>query len=316
MNELTIEKLVEEFLTSYRFSLYRHGTELGAKSRLKKLKAYLTEQDLRVEEVNILAAQGFKRYLQEGRKQSLRGSTSDKILQTARVFFNYLVKQGRIEANPFAELVKTKGEQSLPASVPKEKECDLVLLKLEDFLEGKSVRELRSRYRVHVISELQYATGMRLHEVLMLEERDIDFEKGVVTIREAKGGSERKAFLNEYAKEVLKIYIRELRPLVLTGNSNSKRLFGGASHGKCHTLINRELVKAASEAGIKPFTNRFFRHAFGAQFLRAGCDIRFIQELLGHKCLSSTEVYTRIEKEDLKGILDQYHPRQYGESKK
>jgi integrase/recombinase XerD len=74
-------------------------------------------------------------------------------------------------------------------------------------------------------------------------------------------------------------------------------------------LINKVLRNVAGELGLGPFTNRGFRHAFGYHFLRAGCDLRYIQKLLGHDCMRSTEVYTKVDKENLKEILDTYHPR-------
>jgi integrase/recombinase XerD len=76
-------------------------------------------------------------------------------------------------------------------------------------------------------------------------------------------------------------------------------------------IVNAELAKAVKKLSMKRITSHVFRHAFGFHMLRAGCDIRHIQAFLGHESLSSTEVYTKVEKEDLKRVIDTYHPRRW-----
>lgn len=306
-----IEGLIKDFLNKCLHDGRRAFTIKGHKSRLKKLRAYLEENDLFVYEVGIYEAQGFKGFLIELMTKENRKYSNNyivKIIQSARQFYQYLLKKKKVQANPFAELVNIREEKSLPAHVLKEKETALLLDELTCFTEGKTVRDVRNIYRAHVIAELQYATGMRIREVAHLKEHDIDWEKGIITVSAAKGGKQRIAFLTDYAKQVLHIYITRMRDIVLTDTCNRKSLFGGTG-GKFLTLVNRELKKASGKLGFGPVTNREFRHAFGYHFLRAGCDLRYIQQLLGHDCIRSTEVYTKVDKEDLKEILDTYHPR-------
>lgn len=285
----------------------------GHKSRFSKLRAYLEENDLLVQEVGIYEAQGFKGFLLELQTKKNRKYSNNyimKIICSARLFYQYLLKKKIVGANPFAELVNNREEKGLPAHVLKEKETARLLEELTNFTEGKTVRDVRNIYRAHVIAEIQYATGMRIREVLHMKKHDIDWEKGIIIVRKAKGGKERIAFLNDFAKQVMYIYITRMRDIVLTDTCNRSLLFGGTV-GKTSTLINRELKKACEKLGCETITNRGFRHAFGYHFLRAGCDLRYIQQLLGHDCIRSTEVYTKVDKEDLKEILDTYHPRRY-----
>lgn len=131
-----------------------------------------------------------------------------------------------------------------------------------------------------------------------------------------KGGRERVAFLGEYAKELLTIYVHRMRPLIFTelNERNSHLLFGVKRVG-LNEVVNATLNRVARKLGHKGFTSHKFRHALGYHLLRAGCGIRHIQEILGHKCLRSTEVYTKVDKEELKKVLDTCHPRQWKRSK-
>jgi len=131
-------------------------------------------------------------------------------------------------------------------------------------------------------------------------------------VREGKGGYQRVAFLNEFASEVLRLYVERVRTLALSqwNLRNTDRLFamGWEQFGK---MMNGELARACASLGFPPMRSHGFRHAVGYHLLRAGCNIRHIQSILGHRRLRNTEVYTKVEKEDLKNVVDACHPRKW-----
>ena len=185
------------------------------------------------------------------------------------------------------------------------------ILHLANYNNEKGLKNRISKYRVHVIAELMYSAGMRISEVAKLKVTDIDFIRGIVRIREGKGGIGRIAFLNECTQKVLMLYVNEMRELVFNEwNKRNDTLFG-IKESCFEKAVNKELRKAGRKLNLGTFTSHGFRHALGFHLLRAECDIRKIQEILGHKSLKNTEIYTKVEKEDLRDVLDQYHPRSF-----
>jgi integrase/recombinase XerC len=168
------------------------------------------------------------------------------------------------------------------------------------------------RYRMHVIAELMYSTGLRVSEVAGLKPSDVDFARSVVNVRDGKGGYARVAFLNEYAREVLRLYAEKMRLLVMNElNRNRSEYLFGAGWKNFKRTVNRYLAAASRKLALPALTSHSFRHALGYHLLRAGCNIRHIQEILGHRRLKNTEVYTKVDKEDLRKVLDNCHPRQW-----
>jgi integrase/recombinase XerD len=301
----------------------RGHTKQGMESMgraVPRLFSYLEKHGLSVNEVGAREALEYQGWLIEtGRKDGRRYSSKTILifLFAASSFYEFLKRRKMIATNPFKEIKKIRLDKSLPCGILKEKEMDEFLEKLKKWWEEKNGQKWITRYKVHIIAELQYATGLRIAEVASLTMDDIDFTRGIIHIREGKGGRERVAFLGEYAKELLRIYVHRMRPLIFTelNDKNSHLLFGVKRQG-LNEVVNAMLNRIARKLGHKGFTSHKFRHALGYHLLRAGCSIRYIQEILGHKCLRSTEVYTKVDKEELKKVLDTYHPRQWKRSKK
>ena len=147
-----------------------------------------------------------------------------------------------------------------------------------------------------------------------LKVADIDLNRGLVRVEEGKGGAERTAYLNDYAREVLRLYIERVRALIFTDwhRRNNDLLFG-TRWDRLYHLVNDTLKEVTARLSLGEFSSHGFRHALGYHLLRAGCNIRHIQEILGHKLLRNTEIYTKVDKEDLRNILDTHHPRRFKE---
>jgi site-specific recombinase XerD len=280
---------------------------------------YLNESGLEVLRVRHKNAQNFQTWLSaltddKGDVRYVIATVLD-IIGVVTNFYNYLKVIKLVYANPFKGIRLLKAEKSLPKNLPDEKQLDRYLKKLKHFWEQKDTRNARFTYRTHVIAEFLYATGLRIDETAKLKVEDIDFDRGTVTVRAGKGGKERYAYLGEYALNVLKIYINEIRNIVNQNPANSN-LFGVTDGKNLDCSLNRRLNKTAKETGLHKFTSHYFRHCIGYHLLRRGCDMRYIQLILGHNDLKSTMIYTKVDKKDLKNELDRYHPRQLKETNK
>ena len=291
------------------------------KTSLKVFFNYIIERDLDYLKLKINEAQDFQTYLitTVNNKGEIRFSkgTVTVIIGCLTTFYKYLKSKKYIMLNPFLDIKKAKRDKGLPKNIFSEEKMFNYLTHLKTFWKGKNITEQRQLYRLHVISELMYGTGMRIGEVVTLKPEDIDFDKGLIRIVDCKSKKQRDCILNEYALKVLKIYITKMRKYVVFNINNRDKssglLFGSSGHLK-HG-INGILTKESEKLKLGKLTSHSFRHAYACHMLRAGCDLRYIQELLGHKLLRSTQVYTRVEKDDLRGVLDKYHPRIFRRSK-
>jgi site-specific recombinase XerD len=268
--------------------------------------SWLEDHGLSVADLTPLGAEEFQTYLatkedEDGIVHYASGTVAD-IVQAVDAFYKTLADDGLVFQNPFYGLRHIKRAERLPRTVPTEAEMANYLKRLCAFDTHPTTRERRNWYRLHVIAELLYATGMRVGELAMLRPSDFDFEAKTVSIRSGKGGVARTAYLNDYAASVVRFYITQMREFV-NHCHESDNLFGVASARNLDEALN-PYFKA-----LGGFTSHSFRHAVGTHLLRRGCDLRYIQIILGHDDLKSTALYTRVSKEELRDQLDSFHPR-------
>jgi site-specific recombinase XerD len=219
-----------------------------------------------------------------------------------------LKKAGIVNTNAFYEIRRMRQEKKLPRNILKQKEMNRLLAAMRNFDAPCGIGKKRLRYRMHVLAEFLYSTACRISEAAAVKPGDIDFERGVVEVTDVKSGYKRIVFLNDYAKDVLKLYVTKMRDEILT-DSNSRNLLFGAVGPRLCMALNRELSEVTRNEKLPAMTSHGFRHAVGYHLLRAGCGIRQIQEILGHRAIRNTEVYTKVDKDDLKEALDRFHPR-------
>lgn len=273
------------------------------KSKLLKLIKWLDEQQLTLCEAGARAAAAYAEHLGS---LGLAKNTVCTLLTAALRFFNYLLRSKVIPANPFLEIRKPKMDKLLPRHLLKPKELDDYLEKLSRWdEEGNLFYKLR-RYRAHVLAEFLYSTGMRIGEAAGVRIEDVDLERGRVKVPDSKSRKEKLCFLNEYAAAVLRIYLEKVRHYYPA----SDRIFG-ASENRLATTVSLVTAAMTERHGYAHLTCHSFRHSFGYHMLKSGCDLRYIQTFLGHESLSSTQIYTKVDREDLKEVLDQCHPRTF-----
>ena len=306
------QKLVAAFLKEAVSSGRREQGIMGLRHRIPKFFVYLEEKGLRLSDIDSRLALGYQGWLLEtGRKDggAYSARSVHAYLVAAGAFYDFLKRKGVVLTNPFKEISYLRTEKKLPREILKEKEINRLLAYFAAFDEESSLKRKIRRYKMHVLLELLYSSGLRITEAANLRVEDIDLEQKAVRVVEGKGGIMRKAFLNEYTSGTLKSYLN-LRPQLLTAWHDQALLFG-TGWQRFGKWANEALREASTALELPPVTCHGIRHALGFHLLRSGCPLRSIQVILGHKRLRNTEIYTQVEKEDLKRVIDTYHPRQW-----
>ncbi len=239
----------------------------------------------------------FLKHLQE---KGYAASSRARLVSTLRSFYRYLVDEEGANANP-AELLETprKGER-LPEVLTY---AEVVrLLETPDPTTPLGIRD-------RAMLEFLYATGARVSELVGLRLPDLDLRRGLVRIR-GKGRKVRLVPVGDTARHWLQRYLKEVRPH-LARRAARDRVFVNARGGPLsRTGFWKILRTTALKAGLgKRVYPHILRHSFATHLLANGCNLRVLQELLGHASLSTTEVYTHLSIQHLKEVFQRYHPR-------
>jgi integrase/recombinase XerD len=229
-----------------------------------------------------------------------RASSTARLLSSLKRFYQFALRQGRLQADPTLNIDAPKRPRGLPKSLT---EQDVERLLAAPRLAAP--RGLRDRAMLEVL----YASGLRVSELVTLSVMQLSQDMGVVRIL-GKGSKERLVPVGEVALDWVRRYVREARPSLL-GERQSNALFV-TSRGKPMTrqafwhLIKRYALQAGIRTAISPHT---LRHAFATHLLNHGADLRVVQLLLGHADISTTQIYTHVARERLKQLHAKHHPR-------
>jgi site-specific recombinase XerD len=238
-----------------------------------------------------------------GKRRRLSSGAQAGALAAARKFFTWLGRERLVAVNPASGLELPRKVKRLPAGIPTPAEVRRML----ECIPTNRPRDLRDR----AILEMLYGTGLRRAELLNLALYDLNLEAGTLHVRLGKGGQDRIIPVVDSLKGMLKRYLEEARPKLAKAGETHLFVSSRAGGRKLDPSdIARIVTKAARKAGIaKPITPHALRHGCATHLLKGGADIRQIQKLLGHRRLSSTEVYTHVEVSDLAQVLSRCHPR-------
>jgi len=230
-----------------------------------------------------------------------RTSISRKI-SSLRAFYQYLLNHEFIEENPFSYLHLKKTGLRLPNFF-----YDEEIKHLFDAASGSEALD----YRDKALLEILYGTGIRVSECQSLRMADIDLDLGVLLVL-GKGNRERYVPFGEYAKIAIEEYIEECRtPLMTKYHKEHDYLFVSQygdhiSVSGIQYALNQLIKQTSLTSSIHPHK---LRHSFATHLLDNGADMRTVQELLGHKSLSSTQIYTHVTKDHLLSDYNKFHPR-------
>lgn len=223
-------------------------------------------------------------------------SISRKIA-SVRTFFEYLLRNGVIKKNMAKHVPTPQGEKRLPVFLTVDEAVKLLETPGTDTALGA---------RDSAIMELLYSSGLRVSELTGIDVTDLDLKSGTVKVL-GKGSKERLTPIGSKAVEALKKYLRARLELGPKGD----QLFVNSRGGRLTVRsVDRIIKKYAAMAGIpKSISPHVLRHSFATHLLGGGADLRAIQEMLGHKSLSTTQRYTHTSIEKLMEIYDKTHPR-------
>jgi integrase/recombinase XerC len=230
----------------------------------------------------------------QGRHQN----TLARKLSSLRSFLDFLQRQHVVEANAARHISLPKIRRPLPTVLP----IDQVFTLLDAPLEPPTPLQLRDR----AILEFLYAAGIRVSELVALDLHDIDLQAGTVRVL-GKGNRERQVFFGAAARRALMAYLEVRSPCdpedtAVFLNHRGVRL----STRGVQLLVKKQCRHLGIPASTSPHT---FRHAFATHLLDSGADLRSIQELLGHRSLSTTQKYTHVSTDHLFAVYDKAHPR-------
>lgn len=261
---------------------------------LREFSVFLKEKDCR--EVTYLDIRSFLAYL-KGRSYS-RSSISRK-LACLRSFFKYLARENLLETNPAAGIQTPKREKRLPQFLNPEEVVRLLEAPAKNTWEEK---------RDKAILETLYSSGLRVSELVGLNQEDVDVFGGLVRVR-GKGKKERIVPLGQMALKALQSYM-EHKPLrdhraALKAPLYLNRSGGRLSDRSIRRMILKYSRRIALNKEVSPHT---LRHSFATHMLDRGADLRSVQELLGHENLSTTQIYTHVTTKRLKEAYDAAHP--------
>ncbi len=227
--------------------------------------------------------------------------TISRRLSCLRTFYRYGVREGYVKDNPFALTHLPKKHGRLPKFLYEQELSRLFTVENLETPLGQ---------RNQAILELLYATGIRVSECVSLERHHIDLDMDMVLVK-GKGGRERYVPIGSFAHEALSTYFKDGRPSLYKSDKSRNFVFlnhrgGQLSDRSVRTILNKMVEKASLTNKLSPHV---LRHTFATHLLNAGADLRAVQELLGHKELSTTQIYTHVTKDRLRDSYMNHHPR-------
>lgn len=231
----------------------------------------------------------------------MSASSQARALSGIKSFFKYLLIQDEIEKDPSALIETPKIGRKLPVVLSPEEVTALI-----------SAVDVNSEtgHRNKAILEVLYGGGVRVSELVNLRLTDVHFEEEFIKVR-GKGNKERLIPMGKNAKDAIVSYLQNYRGTLKIGKDSENVLFLNRRGHKMtrvmiFTIIKDLAIKIDLGKSISPHT---FRHSFATHLIEGGADLRAIQDMLGHESITTTEVYTHLDKEFLKDTIIRFHPR-------
>lgn len=233
------------------------------------------------------------------KERGLSGTTVARHLAAIKGFYRFLSNEGRTESDPTVGMKTPKAWAELP-SVLSVKEVEKVLAQPDQ----RNKEGIRNK----AMLELLYATGMRISELAGLKSSDLNLDVGYVRCF-GKGSKERIVPVGKQAIESVRAYLKKSRSHYVKGGDAHlfvSRFGRGFTRQGLWKIVKKYALRACIKKDITPHT---FRHSFATHLLEGGADLRSVQEMLGHASISTTQVYTHVDRSRLKKIHAKYHPR-------
>ncbi|MDP3804278.1 MAG: site-specific tyrosine recombinase XerD [Candidatus Omnitrophota bacterium] len=286
LNYITVERgLSKNTIASY-------GTDLT--QFIKRLES------LGIKDVDRVKRQDITSHLLYLKDKGISGNSISRALVAIKMFYKFLVQERLAKDDVAGVLESPKLIRYLPAV--------LNISEIEKLIAAPDIREWMGM-RDKAALELMYASGMRVSEIVELTREGLNLDVGFIKCR-GKGDKERIVPIGRSAKEAVTRYLEKVRPKLLKNKQDPhlflSRLGRKISRQSFWKMIKRYARRARIKKEITPHT---LRHSFATHLLEGGADLRVVQEMLGHADISTTQLYTHIDKSRLKAIHKQFHPR-------
>jgi len=221
-------------------------------------------------------------------------------ISAIRTYYRFLLAEGRAEKDPSERLETPRGWRTLPGV--------LTVDEAERLIKSVGLEEPFA-FRDRALFELAYGAGLRVSEWLSIQTKDVILSDGIVRVF-GKGSKERLVPIGRSAIGAVAVYLRELRPKLDRGESQGKLFLNARGQPLTRMGAWKILKKYVQKAGItRPVSPHTLRHSFATHLLEGGADLRAVQEMLGHADISTTQIYTHVDREYLRKVHRQYHPR-------
>ena len=230
----------------------------------------------------------------------LSAATIRRGVSAIRTYFGFLLGEGRVQEDPSDRLESPRRGRVLPPT--------LSVPEVEKLLASPQVDEPLA-WRDRALLELAYGAGLRVSELCGLGLTDLLLTENLVRIF-GKGGKERLVPIGRSVIGAVSVYLHTKRPALDRGKSQGRVLLNARGEPLSRVGAWGVVKRASRRAGItKPVTPHTLRHSFATHLLEGGADLRAVQEMLGHADLSTTQIYTHVDREYLRSVHKQFHPR-------
>lgn len=305
-NELTeMEKMVREYFDWMLIAGYSEATVESRGNDIRDFLKWCEQRSInRCSEVSKKIIERYRRHMYHYRKsngQPLCAKTQSLRLVAIRGFFKWLSKNNYVLYNPAADIELPRVGYRLPRDVLSVEEVEAVMNEVD----------LESPYglRDRAILEILYSTGTRRRELTNLKLNDLNLSRGTLLIREGKWRKDRLIPIGERAQFWVDRYIREKRPRLVVEPDEGYLFLNRQGEMMNYKYLGWLVSRYVGSADIgKRGSCHLFRHTMATMMLEGGADIRFIQQMLGHAKLETTQIYTRVAISKLKEIHARTHP--------
>lgn len=291
---------ITEFKHQLKTRGYAKATIEGYRKNLDQFTAYLTEQN--INDIKQITRQTIADYQEYVMAQDNAMETKALKIRAVKRLFEYLEETHQLLVNPTEGIVETCRKNRKIGPV-------LTMAEVKKLLKQPNL-SLKTHIRDRAMMEVLYSTAIRLDELLHLEVYHADFKDKVLYVRKGKGNKQRVVPLGNHAICYLREYLEKVRPFYARKNPKERKIFL-LNTGLAMTphSVRGILFKYRQQAGIKKSSSpHTMRRSCATHLLQNGADIRYIQKLLGHRHLSTTQTYTKIMPVDVKKTHEKTHP--------
>ena len=252
-----------------------------------------------IEDVNDISRENVNKYIQSLKRKNLSKTTINRKIIAIKDFHKFLLKENITKENPTEKIDNQKPDKALPTVLSVDE-----INKMISSINGEEPLDIRNR----AMMELLYAAGLRISELLDLKQEDVHLKEKYIVVKEGKGNKDRYIPIGEMAVVSLRKYREEVRPLIVQKGVNN--LFVNyKGEPMTRQAVFKYIKKLAEDNGIsKTISPHTIRHSFATHLLEGGADLRVVQELLGHEDISTTQIYTHLDKSKIRNIYDNTHP--------